>query len=121
MDPRRSFGNRGEALAETFLKGKGCRVIAKQVRTPYGEIDLVALDGDEVVFVEVKTRHDARFGYPEEAVTPTKIRHMSNAAEHILRERAWERRPFRLDVIAILWGDGTTPDIQHFSGIDAGF
>lgn len=121
MDARREFGNRGEALAETFLKGKGYRVVGKQVKTPFGEIDLVALDGDEAVFVEVKTRRDARFGYPEEAVTPTKVKHMTQAAEHILRERTWERRPFRLDIVAILWDERKIPDIQHFVGIDGAF
>ena len=69
MDPRRLFGNKAEKLAERYLKKKGYKILDRQFVTRYGEIDLVAREGDEIVFVEVKARRSTAFGYPEESVT----------------------------------------------------
>jgi len=118
-DERRIFGTRGESRAAVFLRQKGMQIIGSQVRTPYGEIDLVCLDGGEVVFVEVKTRRTEGYGYPEEAITPAKFRHMARAAEAYLAEKKWEHRPFRLDVVALQELEGKDPEIVHFSSIDS--
>lgn len=119
MDERRVFGTRGESRAATFLKQKGLRIVGSQVRTMYGEIDLVCLDGNEVVFVEVKTRRSLGYGYPEEAITPVKFRHMARAAEAFMAEKKWERRQFRLDVVAIRELEGRESEITHFQAIDS--
>lgn len=58
-DPRHAFGRRGEDAAAEFLRRRGLEVLARNVRTAFGEIDLVAMDGDVVVFVEVKSRRGA--------------------------------------------------------------
>lgn len=119
MDDRRLLGNQGERNAEEFLFGKGYKTIERQWRSKFGEIDLICLapGGEEVVFVEVKTRHSLEEGYPEESVTAKKLRHMEAAAECFLRERTWENRPYRFDVIAIaeVWPD--PPDVQHLIGV----
>lgn len=119
MDERRVFGTRGESRAAIFLKQKGLRIIGSQVRTKYGEIDLVCFDGNDVVFVEVKTRRSLGYGYPEEAITPAKFRHMARAAEAFMTEKKWEQRPFRLDVVAIRELEGKEPEFTHFQAVDS--
>lgn len=112
MDPRREFGNAGESRAAEFLAGIGYEVIEKQWRSKFGEIDLICLDGDEVVFVEVKTRASLASGYPEDSVTGKKLRHLELAGEAYLQQVAWEQRPYRFDVIAIY-----LDEITHLQGI----
>lgn len=122
MDARRQFGDAGEGLAAAFLKGKGFRILERQVRTPpFGEIDLVCEDGDELVFAEVKTRQSDEFGYPEESVTRAKFRHMRSSAEAFLSARGWEDRFWRIDVIAIRIFLGRDPEIVHLKAVDTAF
>jgi len=118
VDPRKEFGDAGEDLAASFLVRGGMRVLDRQVRTAFGEVDLVCEDGDEVVFVEVKTRQSDEFGYPEEAVTPAKFRHMVASAEAVLSERGWEARFWRLDVVAIRLLPGADPEVVHLKAVD---
>lgn len=117
MDVRKIFGDRGEVLAAAYLQKKGLQVLHKQYRTPFGEIDLVCQDGNEVIFVEVKSRKTHTFGYPEESITQEKLRHMVASAEFILEQKHWSVRPWRIDVIAIEF-DQTPPHVEHFSAID---
>lgn len=118
MDARRAFGDAGEDLAAAHLAGLGLRVLDRQVRTAFGEVDLVCEDGDELVFVEVKTRQSDEFGYPEASVTPAKFRHMVASAEAVLSARGWEARFWRLDVVAIRLLPGTEPEIVHLKAVD---
>ncbi len=115
---RRIFGTQGEERAVRFLEGKGWRVLARQQRTPFGEIDLVCLDAGCLVFVEVKARRTARFGPPQAAITPVKFRHMVAAARAYAAMRGWHG-PWRLDVVAILHGAGGGERITHFPAIDS--
>ncbi|RMD50459.1 DUF91 domain-containing protein [Candidatus Parcubacteria bacterium] len=71
-DWRRIFGDKSEAKAVKFLRAAGYKILIRNYRTVFGEVDIVAKDGDEFVFVEVKARHSDKFGYPEEAVTERK-------------------------------------------------
>lgn len=102
---RRELGNVGEEHAARFLESLGYHMLARQWRSPFGEIDLVMLDPNggkpEVVFVEVKTRQSLESGFPEDSVTPAKLRHLAASAECFLEERCWEERPHRYDVVAI--------------------
>jgi putative endonuclease len=116
-DPRRIFGDLGEAKAANYLKSKGLVVVQKQYRTPFGEIDLICLDGDEVVFVEVKTRKTRTFGLPEESVTHEKIKHIVRSAEFVLDAKHWTERPWRVDVVAVEQRKGDF-ECVHFIGID---
>ncbi|NBS41256.1 YraN family protein [bacterium] len=117
-DPRRAFGDAGETLAASFLARAGFSILDRQVRTPFGEIDLVCEDGDELVFAEVKTRQSDEFGYPEEAITPAKFRHMVASAEAFLAARGWENRLWRIDVLAIRVLSGADPEIVHLKAVD---
>ncbi len=122
MDSRKQFGDAGESLAAAFLEEKGFRILERQVRTPpFGEIDLVCEDGDELVFAEVKTRQSDEFGYPEESVTPAKFRHMRASAQAFLATRGWEDRFWRIDVIAIRIFFGKDPEIVHLKSVDTPF
>jgi putative endonuclease len=119
MDARRALGDAGEALAARELERKGLRVVERQARLPHGEIDLVCLSGDEVVFVEVKTRRTEAFGPPEEAVTPSKLRTLESCALAYLARRRWEARPWRLDVVAVRLREDGPPEITHFPSVDS--
>ncbi|MEX0728506.1 MAG: YraN family protein [Planctomycetaceae bacterium] len=111
---RKLLGNDGEQYAANFLKKLGYRIIAKQARTHFGEIDLVALDGDVLVFVEVKTRRTNRAGMPEEAVTDAKRNHLTRAALAWLKQHQSLDRRSRFDVISLLWQeDSQPPEIRH--------
>jgi putative endonuclease len=110
-----SLGNRGETLASQFLERQGMRILERQYRGNYGELDLVAQDGDTVVFIEVKTRTTAIAGDPTEAVTPTKQKKITQSALAYLKRRRWLNRRTRFDVVSILWnGPGGEPEIRHY-------
>ncbi|KKW36930.1 MAG: hypothetical protein UY81_C0009G0015 [Candidatus Giovannonibacteria bacterium GW2011_GWA2_53_7] len=116
MDPRRLFGNEGEHRAATYLKKKGYVILDRQFRTRFGEIDLVARDGDEIVFVEVKTRRSSAHGFPEDAVTETKLQRLEIAAESYLKVHAFEARLHRFDVIALVGEEGHV-QVEHLIGV----
>ena len=115
---RKRLGDKGEALAASYLKKKGYNVVSKQDRTPFGEIDLVCKYQGEIIFVEVKTRQTATFGFPEEAVTKDKMNHMIRSAEFLRNKNHWLEQPWRMDVIAIEY-DQDPVKITHIEGIDA--
>lgn len=118
MDSRRRFGNRCEIMAARFLQDKGYKILAHQFKTRAGEIDLVAEHQGELVFVEVKARKNLRFGYPEDSVNQNKIRRMVMAGQTYLTERNLADRPFRLDVIAVIFNADQTYEIKHLEGVD---
>lgn len=96
------LGRDGEAAAEALLVGRGYRLIGRNYRVRGGEVDLVCLDGDTVVFVEVKTRGPGSLGRPDQAVTPAKRAKLVRAASAFLSERDWWDRPCRFDVVAVV-------------------
>lgn len=108
----RWLGDRGERAASRFLEAKKLRVLVRGYRTPFGEIDLIARDGDTLVFVEVKTR---RQGEPSLAVTPEKQRRITLAALHFLKRHGLLEQRCRFDVVAIVWPDDRRdPVIEHY-------
>lgn len=115
---RQQKGKEGEVYAAEVLKKKGWKIVAFGYRTPFGEIDLVCEDQEEIVFVEVKTRTSTEFGYPEEAVTPAKVRHMQKSAHWILQKEQWMDRPWRLDVMAIIIKSPGHYEHHHIFSID---
>jgi len=108
------LGRRGEARAARYLRRRGYRILARGNRLFPGELDLVALDRDTVVFVEVKTRRSAEAGHPVEAVTPAKQRRLTRLAVTFLKRHGLLERPARFDVIAITWPERGRPTIEHF-------
>lgn len=116
---RQDTGKEGERLAADFFRKKGWKILKTGYRTPCGEIDLVCEDKEEIVFVEVKTRESTRFGYPEESVTPSKVRHMQKAAQWIVQKEHWQDRAWRLDVLAISFEKTGKVEYTHIPSIDA--
>lgn len=104
---RRKQGAEGEALAARYLEQLGYTILQYNYRYGRGEIDLVAREGIELVFVEVKARRSTRMGDPEEAVTPAKQEKIRRVAEGYYYEHHIERQPCRFDVVAITYKDGT--------------
>lgn len=99
---RQQCGRDGEARAAAYLAAHGLTIVARNVRGPAGEIDLVAFDGDTLVFCEVRTRRSARQGGALESVTPAKQRQVVRVARHFLAGHPeLHARPMRFDVVAV--------------------
>jgi putative endonuclease len=106
------LGIKGENLAVKFLKEKGYRIIARNYKTPVGEIDIIAQDGNTVVFIEVKTRADEFFGQPFEAVNKRKRQKLKNVALFYLKRQVMEF-PVRFDVLSIFYRENGKKEIEH--------
>jgi len=113
---RRAFGAWGEQTAEAYLRGLGMVVIDRNWRCPQGELDLVALDGDVIVFCEVKTRRSLVFGSGVEAVIGIKARRLRRLAAAWLAQHGTQGREVRFDVIGVHPGQGGAPRIDHVRG-----
>ena len=108
------LGNRGERLAAGYLRKQGYQILFRNYRSRWGEIDLVARDGDCLVFVEVKTRRTDRAGVPAEAVTPAKQAQLTRLALAFLKRYRRLEQAARFDVVAITWNDeGSPPLVEH--------
>ena len=118
VDPRFRaglLGDRGEQTAIKFLKKQGYRILATQHRNTFGEIDIIAQDGNAAVFVEVKTRTSAEVGQPFEAVDRRKQEKLTRAALAWLKTNHRLEQPARFDIVSIVWPTaGGDPELQHF-------
>lgn len=112
MDQRKQTGRQGEDIAVSFLTGKGYGLIERNWRCPGGELDIIAADGDTLVFVEVRARSGLRFGPAEESITPAKQIRLIELAQTYLQEKAMPSQRWRIDVVAIQLGRGL-PQINH--------
>ena len=112
MNHHQRIGKWGEETATEYLTQRGYEIIARNMRTPYGEIDIVAKQGDTFIFIEVKTRTSNSMGLPEEAITPRKRQHMISAAEHYAAEHEIDH--WQIDVISIEGKPGLKPKITCF-------
>ncbi len=101
MYERHETGRIGENIAVNYLEKNGYKVIDRNFECKQGEIDIVALDKDVIVFVEVKTRASALYGLPKEAVDKTKKKHIYRSAEYYAYSHNLENEPIRIDVIEI--------------------
>ncbi len=97
----REKGAKGEDIAAACLKKEGYRIVERNYRCRYGEVDIIAMDKKDVVFVEVKGRESDAFGSPEEAIGPAKQKKISKVALHYLQERGLGDHNARFDVVAI--------------------
>lgn len=98
----RDIGNFGEALAREYLEKQGLVFIDMQYRTLFGEIDLIMLDQDEIVFVEVRYRQNAHYGAPEETLSHLKRRRLVKTALRFQQQHAWTQKYYlRIDVVGI--------------------
>jgi len=104
------LGEKGEGVAVQFLKTQGYKIITQNYKTRIGEIDIIAREGDTLVFVEVKTRESIAYGKPFEAVDYFKKRKIVNVAMLYLKKMK-EIPPCRFDVISICYEQGK-PDCE---------
>ncbi len=112
---QKPLGVRGEEAAARYLKRLGYKIVARGDRLKPGEIDLVAVDRQTVVFVEVKTRESTDAGHPSEAVDAVKQRRLTRAAVTFLKHHGLLESPARFDVVAVTWpADQRRPTIEHF-------
>ncbi len=112
-DRRRNIlGQRGEELAVKYLLAAGYRIIARNHRNHYGEIDIIAREDQSLVFVEVKTRKNDLFSHPSEAVTLKKQMQISKAALDYLSRNNLAEVAARFDVVAIILPDSGPPQID---------
>jgi putative endonuclease len=112
MDKRHELGRRGETLAAEHLEARGLRLVARNHSNRLGELDLVALDGETVVVVEVKSR--GRAGRPpSEAVNLRKRRKLIQTAALFLKLRRWQDRPVRFDVVEVVIPPNAVPVVNH--------
>lgn len=110
----RDLGRTGEGIARRHLERKGYRIVAEGYRLHRGEIDLVAADGETLVFVEVKTRRGPDLGLPEEAVTPAKQRQIRRVAREYLMEKGLGDVVCRFDVLAVERAPDGSYEIRHY-------
>jgi len=95
----------GERITESFLVSRGFRILEKNFRTPFGEIDLIAERDGYLVFVEVKTRTSARFGPPLASITATKKRHILKNCQFYLLSKDLCQSPCRIDTVGVMLDD----------------
>ena len=113
---RQHLGKRGEDLACRELRRRGYEIFDRRYRTRIGELDIVARDGDTLVFVEVKTRATESFGSAFDAITRSKRRVIVRmACDYMTRRRSWNG-PCRFDVVAVTIPDDGRPTISIVAG-----
>ena len=111
---KRSLGELGERAAAKFLRRKKYRVVDRNVRFQQGEIDIVAVDGKTIVFVEVKTRSSTLKGEPWEAVDQAKQEKILKAASIYLNREGLNGQKTRFDIVSVTWNDHERlPQIEH--------
>lgn len=110
---KQELGRQGEEAAASYLEERGYRVLARNYRCRFGEIDLIALEGEVLVFVEVRCRTSGRFGLPEESILWRKQARMRKIASHYLKSYfsfpSANPPPVRFDVLALLIEGGRSP------------
>ncbi|CAM05218.1 putative endonuclease [Saccharopolyspora erythraea NRRL 2338] len=113
---RHALGVEGERLAARFLEEHGITVLERNWRCDRGELDIVATDGETVIFCEVKARSGVDYGAPLNAVSPHKVRHLRALARTWLSERNLTGCTARFDVVSVLWPPGRPARIEHLEG-----
>ena len=102
---RKQLGDVGEEIAARELVRRGYTVRERNWRCPEGELDIIAEQGESLVFVEVRARRGDRFGTPEESITPAKRAHLIAAAQAYLQAQSLQDRDWRIDVVAVAMSD----------------
>jgi putative endonuclease len=114
-DSPRALGRRGEEVAVRYLSAKGYSILERGFRTFRGEIDIIARQGETLVFVEVKTRRSTEFGFPDESVNLSKQNQVRKIAQgYLLKKHLPENAtPCRFDILSVVWAGGRGLAITH--------
>ena len=107
------FGRRGEELARKYLENKGYHFVTCNFKRVHGEIDLIMEDGATLVFVEVKSRHNRKYGEPAEAVNYAKQRHILYCAKIYISEKRIGGRRIRFDVVEVMISTAGEAKFRH--------
>jgi putative endonuclease len=110
------LGQRGERIAARYLTDRGMRLLDRNWRCREGELDIVARDGDAIVFCEVKTRREVGFGHPVEAVTPAKQRRLRTLGHLWLAAHDEHAPDLRFDVVGVLVRGEGPAVVTHLPG-----
>lgn len=114
---KKERGQQGEDLAAQIISSKGLKILLRNFRCPVGEMDLIALEGDTLIFIEVRTRSTAKFGWGEESIQPKKRIRLQRIAEYFLISHKYKKwPPIRFDLVAIRW-DESNPQTNWIRGI----
>lgn len=111
---RDELGKRGEDEAAAYLRGLGYRIVGRRERLLRGDLDIVALDGRTVVFVEVRTRSSTDHGHPAETVGFAKRRRLVTLVNAYVRRHRLENESVRIDVVAVTFDAGRKPVVEHY-------
>lgn len=115
--PTQKIGSRAEALAESYLLSLGYRILDRHATSRYGEIDLIALNGPELVFVEVRYRLDESYGTIEETFSAAKQNRLAAAiADWLQAHPEYEKADYRLDIIAVSGRDRL--NLRHHRAVE---
>lgn len=101
MNLKQSIGFLGESKAASYLASQGYKILERNFKKRYGELDIVAIDGKTLVFVEVKTRKSGKFGSPEEAITPWKLQSLVKSAQYYKLLHPNLPDAMRIDMVSI--------------------
>jgi len=110
------LGKKGEELAVKFLQKQGLKILARNYKTPQGELDIIAKNPKEIIFIEVKTRTSQEFGKPAEAVNYRKQEKLKLLAQEYLCTNKLENSNLRFDVLAIVIRPQGKPKIEWLQG-----
>lgn len=110
---KKQFGGKGEELACKYLLDVGFEIIERNYTYGKGEIDIIAKDGEHLVFIEVKSRHSLKYGLPEYSITRGKLNQIRRIASAYLYEKEIEDTECRIDVVTILFLKDQAPTINH--------
>lgn len=117
MAAKDALGRRGEAIAARHLVAAGLSILDRNWRCPQGEIDLVARDGDELVFVEVKTRSSVAFGHPLQAITATKLARLRRLAAAWCDAHPGGHDRIRIDAVAVIAPRVGQIEVEHLARV----
>jgi len=116
IDRRKELGKKGEIVAANFLRKRGYEIVERNYRSRAGEIDIIAREKGDIVFIEVKTRRSSNFGLPQEAVSYRKQRRLTKIALSYLTYHRLRGVNCRFDVVGILMKEDKVRDIELIKG-----
>ena len=117
MAAKDALGRRGEEIAARYLASRGLAIVERNWRCPQGEIDVIARDGGELVFVEVKTRSSVAFGHPLESVTPVKLARLRRLAAAWCEAHPGGHDRIRIDAIAVIVPRVGEVEVEHLERV----
>lgn len=117
-DSRQKLGDLGEEIAVNYLKKKGYKILERQYKSRYGEIDIIAEHKKTLVLVEVKTRRSENFGLPEEAVTERKLEKIISTGNIYQEKQKRQFESIQVDVVSIILDkDNKHQDLKHLTNV----